>query len=368
MLFFQEDHIRSHIWHLRLTQLSWHSMPVIVPFPLPWWLSGKESTCQCRRGRFNPWVGKIPWRRKWKSTPVFLPGKSHEQRTWQASVHGVKRRRGWQRIWWLDRITDSVDMNLGKLQEIVRDREAWCAAVHAVTKSQTLLSNWTTPTNPWYYYCIFAWSGQCELNPAFWLQIPSFSKLYFHTLPLYVAGFKVKVVLGYRIFCHLIVVAGRSQFRFPFWIGEFIQGPFLVGLLYPSPALCCFSSSFPLFPSACPSFLSVVFFLALPFCWCSGFKISQTGMVDVVALLELLSHIQLFVTPWTIAGQARFLCPWDIPVKNTGVGCCFLLQGIFMTHGLNSSLLHWRAPGKFWKGRWPHSYSILSLAGAGDRL
>ena len=41
----------------------------------------------------------------------------------------------------MDRITDSVDMNLGKLQEIVRDREAWCAAVHALTKSQTLLSN-----------------------------------------------------------------------------------------------------------------------------------------------------------------------------------------------------------------------------------
>ena len=41
----------------------------------------------------------------------------------------------------MDRITDSVDMNLGKLQEVVRDREAWCAAVHVVTKSQTLLSN-----------------------------------------------------------------------------------------------------------------------------------------------------------------------------------------------------------------------------------
>ena len=38
----------------------------------PWWLSGKESTCQCKRHRFNPWVGKIPWRRKWLPTPVFL--------------------------------------------------------------------------------------------------------------------------------------------------------------------------------------------------------------------------------------------------------------------------------------------------------
>ena len=49
-------------------------------------------------------------------------------------------RRGWQRLRWLDRITDSVDMHLNKLQEIVKDREAWHAAVHEVTKSWTQLS------------------------------------------------------------------------------------------------------------------------------------------------------------------------------------------------------------------------------------
>ena len=47
---------------------------------LPWWLSGRESTCQCRRLGFNLWVRMIPWRRKWHPTPVFLPGKSHGQR------------------------------------------------------------------------------------------------------------------------------------------------------------------------------------------------------------------------------------------------------------------------------------------------
>ena len=58
---------------------------------LPRWCYGKELACQCRRHGFDPWVWKTPWRRAWQTTPVVLPGESHGQRSWWATVHRVAK-------------------------------------------------------------------------------------------------------------------------------------------------------------------------------------------------------------------------------------------------------------------------------------
>ena len=83
-------------------------------------------------------------------TPVLWPlmrrADSFEKTVMLGKIEG-RRRRGWQRMKWLDDITDSIDMDLGGVRELVMDREAWCTAVHGVIKSQTWLSNRTSLSN-----------------------------------------------------------------------------------------------------------------------------------------------------------------------------------------------------------------------------
>ena len=67
--------LRTHRNHFLVRRYVYRYLSI----GLPRWHNDAEPACQCRRPGFNPWVKKIPWRRKWQPTPVFLPGKFHEE-------------------------------------------------------------------------------------------------------------------------------------------------------------------------------------------------------------------------------------------------------------------------------------------------
>ena len=96
----------------------------------------------------QPWIfiGKTCWSWNLDILATWCEEPTHWKRLWCWERLGAGGEGEQQRLRSLDGITDSIEMSLSKLWEIVKDREAWCVAVHRVTKSETQLSNWTTTT------------------------------------------------------------------------------------------------------------------------------------------------------------------------------------------------------------------------------